>query len=101
MEMAWILKCASCGGEGEVDCPKCKGTGLVPSKCDECNGTGKLQAPSGKGTVECDVCDGRGIIETKCKDCFGGGKLVCETCGGTGSTGGETEPIIDDDSEDS
>jgi DnaJ-class molecular chaperone len=95
-ETCSTLKCETCGGEGEVDCPKCKGTGLLPSKCDECKGTGRLPAPSGSGSVECDVCNGRGVVESKCDECFGGGKLVCEACGGTGSTEGDSAPMIDD-----
>ena len=54
----------------------------MPSKCDECKGTGKLTTE--KGVVECDICNGSGIVQTKCPDCFGGGKVVCEACGGTG-----------------
>jgi DnaJ-class molecular chaperone len=91
------LKCSTCGGDGEIDCAKCKGTGLLPAKCDECKGAGKLPAPSGTGSIECDVCNGRGIVEIKCEECFGGGKLVCEACGGSGSTEGESAPLIDDD----
>ena len=91
------MKCATCGGDGEVDCPKCSGTGLLPTKCDECKGTGKLPAPSGTGTVECDLCNGRGIVEVKCQQCFGGGKLVCEACEGSGSTEGEMVLPIDDE----
>ena len=77
--------------------PSVDGTGLLPSKCDECKGTGKLPAPSGTGSVECDICNGRGIVESKCQQCFGGGKLVCEACEGSGSTDGESTPLIDDE----
>ena len=99
MEVCSSMKCATCGGEGEVDCVKCKGTGLLPAKCEECKGTGKLPAPSGAGSVECDVCNGRGVIESKCGECFGGGKLVCEACGGSGSTEGDISLPIEDEHE--
>lgn len=95
--MSSIMKCATCAGDGEVDCAKCNGTGILPSKCDECKGTGKLPAPSGTGSIECDICNGRGVVESKCKDCFGGGKQVCEACGGSGSTEGESELPIDEE----
>jgi DnaJ-class molecular chaperone len=78
-----------------VECAKCSGTGLLPSKCDECKGTGKIPPPTGPGSIECDICNGRGIVETKCQECFGGGKLVCEACGGTGSTKGDSSPLVD------
>ncbi len=79
-----VLVCATCKGEGEVDCPKCRGTGLIPTNCDECKGKGKLTTET--GTIECDICDGRGIVDIKCNECFGGGKIACEACGGTGGT---------------
>ncbi len=91
------MKCVTCEGDGEVDCSKCSGTGLLPAKCDECKGTGKLPAPSGTGSVECDLCNGRGIVESKCQQCFGGGKLVCEACEGSGSTEGDLVPPLDDE----
>ncbi len=91
------MKCVTCGGEGETDCTKCNGTGILPSKCDECKGTGKLKAPTGTDLVECDICNGRGVVEIKCKDCFGGGKQVCEACGGSGSTEGDEELIMDEE----
>lgn len=78
-----LLICKACNGDGEVNCTKCKGIGLVPVNCIECKGKGKVD--SGTSMVECDICNGTGKVDEKCNECFGGGLIMCEACDGTGS----------------
>ena len=77
------LACKTCNGDGEVECPKCKGAGTLPAECRECKGGGKIPDAAGK-MVECDICNGRGIVDNQCEECYGGGKVACDVCGGTG-----------------
>lgn len=53
-----------CGMKFEVDCPTCKGVGVVndPDACGKCNGKGTAIADLGGLGVEvtCDGCNGSG-----------------------------------------
>jgi DnaJ-class molecular chaperone len=54
-----------CGLRAEVDCPECRGTGLVnsPNACKECKGSGSVVAKiKGIGVqTNCEHCNGSGL----------------------------------------
>lgn len=69
-------RCNKCNGSGtviadldglkvEVNCPNCKGTGLVnsPNACTKCMGSGTVIVDFGGLNVEaaCDHCNGSGL----------------------------------------
>jgi DnaJ-class molecular chaperone len=56
-------KCRTCGGTGQVRCPKCKGTGKVGRNgdlCDVCVGLFYVRT----GKVDCQSCRGSGIWDS-------------------------------------
>jgi hypothetical protein len=93
------VHCPSCGGTGgNCTCPECKGTGR--GRCQECGGQGWQQCPTCGGTKyqKCQVCFGGGFkllgpgsaddknysgTPEKCIACGGTGKIECRTCGGS------------------
>jgi len=68
-----------------ISCETCEGSGAKPgtspSRCQSCNGQGKVRAQQGFFTIErtCPTCQGRGETITE----------PCETCHGAGRTNKE------------
>ncbi len=68
-----------------ISCETCEGSGAKPgtspSRCQSCNGHGKVRAQQGFFTIErtCPTCQGRGETITE----------PCETCNGAGRTNKE------------
>ena len=68
-----------------ISCETCEGSGAKPgtspSRCQSCNGHGKVRAQQGFFTIErtCPTCQGRGETITE----------PCETCSGAGRTNKE------------
>ena len=74
--------CPVCGGDGEVNCHECNGSG----RCPFCGGDGKLgYVPSygyGQGEdIICSVCGGDG----RCSNCHGNRTERCTRCNGSGT----------------
>jgi serine/threonine protein kinase len=65
-----VFTCGTCGGEGEVICDACKGTGMIER-------SQKVRNPDGS--------TGRETIPGQCPTCQGYGKLKCPTCEGNGN----------------
>jgi hypothetical protein len=65
-----VFTCGTCGGEGEVSCDTCKGTGIVER-------LQKVRNP--------DNSTGQETIAGQCPTCQGYGKLKCPTCEGNGN----------------
>jgi hypothetical protein len=65
-----VFTCGTCGGEGEVSCDTCKGTGMIER-------SQKVRNPDGS--------TGRETIPGQCPACRGYGKLKCPTCEGNGN----------------
>jgi len=68
-----------------VSCETCTGSGAKPgtspSRCQTCNGMGKVRASQGFFTIErtCPGCSGRGeVIDSPCGDCRGSGRVTRE-----------------------
>ncbi|MDA3799039.1 MAG: hypothetical protein PF692_08155 [Kiritimatiellae bacterium] len=72
-------------------CEDCQGKGVILTKCDVCNGSGRCPKCEGRQTVDtlggtpikCNKCSGTG----KCPKCLGRRKIEskCEECKGTGN----------------
>ncbi len=71
------IKCEECDGTGRVDCSSCDGTGEV--ECDNCYGTGTVEDDEGDD-VDCDECDNG---YTSCEYCSNGSES-CYECEGEG-----------------
>jgi len=82
----------------KVNCPYCKGSGLIKTMgCARCGRTGRAQGEEcsscgGDGSVDtqCRACAGRGTViaggrEYECRHCKGKGYPTCVACRGTGS----------------
>jgi serine/threonine protein kinase len=65
-----VFTCTTCGGEGEVSCDTCKGTGMIER-------SQKVRNPDGS--------TGHETIPGQCPACRGYGKLKCPTCEGNGN----------------
>jgi hypothetical protein len=82
-----IYSCIECGGNGSVQCPKCKckkcENGHI--KCEKCtNGSIDCSSCQGEGTIRCGRCD-EGY--NNCSKCNGEGKFDCKKCEGNGIKG--------------
>lgn len=93
-------ECLKCNGDGEIECPVCRGTtklnckkceGSGDIKCMDCMGNGSNDCSNcrGSGEIECKTCHGEGHKKcTKCQDgyvglckkCKGEGRFICPTC---------------------
>lgn len=71
------IKCEECDGTGRVDCSSCDGTG--EEECDYCYGAGTVEDDEGDD-VDCDQCDNG---YTSCEYCSNGSES-CDECEGEG-----------------
>lgn len=71
----YFENCYTCGGTGQVLCPRCNGTGYYRKMCSRCNGSG------GHNRSRCIYCSGKGYTED---NVFGSGNQRCISCNGTG-----------------
>lgn len=99
-KMSHIRQCSSCDSQGYVleACPNCEAVGQLRSTCSHCYGREHVQCPSCKGEgilieknqfnqhtyLTCQRCQGKGTGE--CPSCKGEGKTVqeCGYCRGSG-----------------
>lgn len=109
-----ISCCSECNGEGSINisCPDCIGkghktsyiSGMRPTDCSTCGGSGKgpcqtcdgynrCNICNGRGSYQCTVCKGYGIVELEwnnpdswieCSQCDGTGYAQCIACDGSG-----------------
>ena len=96
------IECGECYGSGQVDCHNCGGEGV--EECYECEGAGEVEDQNDEGvwhTHTCGLCDGKGQIECttcdgdrveSCDECRGNGRESCYECNGAGDV--ESEELI-------
>ena len=81
------VRCAKCGGSGQLPCPECQEQKTV--YCLQCRGDGKLGCEKCKKTLklDCPSCKGRGKIYSEalqsyedCSQCGGKGSFPCTEC---------------------
>jgi DnaJ-class molecular chaperone len=99
-------KCPKCTGSGQglcprcngkraikvpcqpiIQCPTCKGGGILVEVCDKCNGTARIVQRNPDGSTyeeDCGFCEATGQQTKTCWRCAGKKKIRCNRCGGTG-----------------
>ena len=77
--------CRTCDGDGEMNCPDCRGSGR--ELCRKCEGDGEMKCRKcdGDGSTRCSICNGDS--EVNCGECDGKGYENCEVCNGVGNRG--------------
>lgn len=78
-----MAQCGNCKGEGAIECGRCGGTGLDPSK----SGMGLSDWIQAVADAVHDVVLGA----DDCRDCDGNKVIDCPDCGGSGEAGSKDD----------
>lgn len=82
-DVSFAIECDKCHGNGEIDCSRCKGSGIYKPRrdCPKCDGTGDYIGKYGDRMGDCRACDGEGYWEQQdCMNCDGSGSVECYPC---------------------